>query len=55
MSCTINFRTKVKTSTFLNFFIVPPPPITGRDEPNITLATLLCPHYIIFLQIVDDI
>ena len=40
MRCTSNFRIKINKSIFLNFFIVPPPPITGRDEPNNTLMTL---------------
>ena len=37
----INFRIKIKISIFLNFFIEPPPPITGRDEPNNTSMTLI--------------
>ena len=41
MRCTSNFRIKINTSIFLNFFIVPPPPIIGRDEPNNTLMTLV--------------
>ena len=40
MRCTSNFRIKIKISIFLNFFIVPPPPMLGRDEPNNTLLTL---------------
>ena len=40
MRCTSNFRIKINTSIFLNFFIVPPPPIIGRDEPNNTSMTL---------------
>ena len=40
MSCTINLRSKINTLIFLNFFIVPPPPKVGRDEPNNTLMTL---------------
>ena len=40
MRCTSNFRIKINKSIFLNFFIVPPPPIVGRDEPNNTLMTL---------------
>ena len=46
MRCTSNFRIKINRLIFLNFFIVPPPPILGRDEPNITSVTLLRPHYI---------
>ena len=41
MRCTSNFRIKINKSIFLNFFIVPPPPIIGRDEPNNTLMTLV--------------
>ena len=41
MRCTSNFRIKINKSIFLNFFIVPPPPIVGRDEPNNTLMTLI--------------
>ena len=41
MRCTNNFRIKINRSIFLNFFIVPPPPIIGRDEPNNTLMTLV--------------
>ena len=41
MRCTSNFRVKINRSIFLNFFIVPPPPIIGRDEPNNTLMTLV--------------
>ena len=40
MRCTSNFRIKINRSNFLNFFIVPPPPITGRDEPNNTSMAL---------------
>ena len=40
MRCTSNFRIKIKISIFLNFFIVPPPPVTGRDEPNNTSMAL---------------
>ena len=40
MRCTSNFRIKINRSIFLNFFIVPPPPIIGRDEPNNTSMTL---------------
>ena len=45
----INFRIKIKISIFLNFFIEPPPPIVGRDEPNNTLMTFLCTYYIMKL------
>ena len=44
MRCTSNFRIKINRSNFLNFFIVPPPPIIGRDEPNNTSMTL-CFYY----------
>ena len=40
MRCTSNFRIKINRSIFLNFFIVPPPPKVGRDEPNNTSMTL---------------
>ena len=40
MRCTSNFRIKINRSNFLNFFIVPPPPIIGRDKPNNTWMTL---------------
>ena len=40
MRCTSNFRIKINRSIFLNFFIVPPPPMLGRDEPNNTSTTL---------------
>ena len=34
MSCTITFRIKIKISIFLNFFIVPPPPV--KEEMSLT-------------------
>ena len=40
MRCTSNFRIKINRSIFLNFFIVPPPPKVGRDEPNNTSMAL---------------
>ena len=49
----INFRIKIKISIFLNFFIEPPPPITGRDEPNNTLMTFLM--YLLYHEIRQNI
>ena len=49
MRCTSNFRIKINRSIFLNFFIVPPPPMLGRDEPNNTSMTILCTYYIMKL------
>ena len=49
MRCTSNFRIKINRSIFLNFFIVPPPPKVGRDEPNNTsmaLTILIIAQYI---------
>ena len=45
MRCTSNFRVKINRSIFLNFFIVPPPPILGRDEPNNTSMALTFFYY----------
>ena len=49
----INFRIKIKISIFLYFFIEPPPPITGRDEPNNTLMTLLL--YLLYHEIRQNV
>ncbi len=53
MRCTSNFRVKINRSIFLNFFIVPPPPILGRDEPNNTSMTLTLVLYYKTTRIVN--